>query len=1159
MKDKNTITLNGKISTQITGLLIQELPPISKPLLRSEKEEIDGRDGDIVTALGYSAYDKEISVGVYGDYDINQIIAYFNSEGVVTFSNEPDKYYNYQIIQQIDFERLVRYRTATVTFHCQPFKYSTTEGEEILDPPAQNLLSIPDFNKTTNGVTLTVADGVISVSGTPSAATEFYVPTGGLSLSAGTFTLSAQANGTGVTAASIRLIGSVPSDSDSLGGNYVALKNGQTVSIKGTLSATKNFGYLWFYITTGSALDFTMTAKVEDEAEKVASDEGTALMLLNTPEAPFNKFDLKGNTYQQTYSGKNLWKPASNGTQTQGGITSVREDGTITLTGTSTSTSTGTSPFYDLDTPLPAGTYTYSIKNALPYRLEFVMQDSNGTNHFPVIVAGSTSGTITTTWETVKIRNGIGGYTAGTEINVTIEELQLEAGSTATDYEPYVGGIPAPNPDYPQEVLNVKHQNMIRLTGKNLVSADELYLSASVERTSDGLRKTIESRINAFYYSSSVANPIGIYTVSFEGRISNIAEATLVLEPRAYIWGYNNLTLKDKDGNAADEVYRTLGSNWKKYSFTVTAYTSAQWTTDKAMYLYFSTYTNSPVFELRNFQIEAGVNATEFDGNAPQMYPIDFRIGKNMLSTDFLTMGRLLNSGSVNTAIKYQINTALSPLKVSPNTTYTISANLGETVKGMRLFVQECDVNTVPLNNINWIQLASEAYTFTTRGDTEYIKLGFGLSTTSATVNDSTEDTTEFSSVNEWLRGTTLQVEEGNTATAYEPYESIELCKIGDYQDNIRKLGDDWYVHKEIGKYTFTGSESWGEQSNYNTDNRMLFGFNATNAISGDNIADRTGISNNFIFTQVQSPSIDVTGFYFNRSANYSKWIYAKIQRSLLPTENVTGFKNWLANNNMTVYYQMSPATETKITNPTTIATLEAMKNNAHAYKGVTFVSSLPGGVSSLQLISSVEVIKSSDGVVTNAGNFISKPKLTVYGSGDIGISINGVQVFQIALGDEDYITIDTAAMEAYQDSTENLKNRLVTGDYDNFYLNPGDNQITFSGVVTQCIVENYSRWLQEVIEMTTNGLYYYTKDEVDDLISGGGGSGTGAFMTKAVYDTDNDGIVDNAEKVNGKTVLSDVPANAVFTDTTYTAGTGISITNGVISCTFADGDGVQY
>jgi len=51
--------------------------------------------------------------------------------------------------------------------------------------------------------------------------------------------------------------------------------------------------------------------------------------------------------------------------------------------------------------------------------------------------------------------------------------------------------------------------------------------------------------------------------------------------------------------------------------------------------------------------------------------------------------------------------------------------------------------------------------------------------------------------------------------------------------------------------------------------------------------------------------------------------------------------------------------------------------------------------------------------------------------------------------------------------------------------------------------------------------------------------------MEKSVYDTDNDGIVDNAEKVNNHTVLTDVPADAVFTDTTYTAGTGIEITSG--------------
>ena len=68
-----------------------------------------------------------------------------------------------------------------------------------------------------------------------------------------------------------------------------------------------------------------------------------------------------------------------------------------------------------------------------------------------------------------------------------------------------------------------------------------------------------------------------------------------------------------------------------------------------------------------------------------------------------------------------------------------------------------------------------------------------------------------------------------------------------------------------------------------------------------------------------------------------------------------------------------------------------------------------------------------------------------------------------------------------------------------------------------------------------------------------------GIYMEKSVYDTNNTGVVDNAEKVNGKTVLSNVPANAKFTDTTYTAGNGISINKGVISCTFADGDSEAY
>lgn len=123
----NFLIMNNVNSNTITGLLIQNLPPITKPRQRVNIEEIDGRDGDIITPLGYGSYDKEFQIGLSHNYDINEIIKYFDSEGTVTFSNEPDKYYNYKIIEQIDYEKLIRFKTANVKMHVQPFKYSINE------------------------------------------------------------------------------------------------------------------------------------------------------------------------------------------------------------------------------------------------------------------------------------------------------------------------------------------------------------------------------------------------------------------------------------------------------------------------------------------------------------------------------------------------------------------------------------------------------------------------------------------------------------------------------------------------------------------------------------------------------------------------------------------------------------------------------------------------------------------------------------------------------------------------------------------------------------------------------------------------------------------------------------------------------------------------
>lgn len=122
------VIINGVDSRTIQGLLITSLPPISKPAQRTLTETIDGRDGDSSIKLGYSAYDKSLGIALTFGYNVDDVISFFNSEGTIVFSNEPDKLYNFEIFEAIDFEKLIRFKTATVTIHTQPFKFSTTEN-----------------------------------------------------------------------------------------------------------------------------------------------------------------------------------------------------------------------------------------------------------------------------------------------------------------------------------------------------------------------------------------------------------------------------------------------------------------------------------------------------------------------------------------------------------------------------------------------------------------------------------------------------------------------------------------------------------------------------------------------------------------------------------------------------------------------------------------------------------------------------------------------------------------------------------------------------------------------------------------------------------------------------------------------------------------------
>jgi phage-related protein len=122
------IIYKGINSNTITGLLISELPDIVRPERRGDATEVDGMDGDIWRDAGYSSYEKQLEVGLYGDYNIDEIANYFSGDGWIIFSNEPTKKYYARFTRQVNFERLIRFRKAKIPFKVQPYKRLVTES-----------------------------------------------------------------------------------------------------------------------------------------------------------------------------------------------------------------------------------------------------------------------------------------------------------------------------------------------------------------------------------------------------------------------------------------------------------------------------------------------------------------------------------------------------------------------------------------------------------------------------------------------------------------------------------------------------------------------------------------------------------------------------------------------------------------------------------------------------------------------------------------------------------------------------------------------------------------------------------------------------------------------------------------------------------------------
>lgn len=162
--------------------------------------------------------------------------------------------------------------------------------------------------------------------------------------------------------------------------------------------------------------------------------------------------------------------------------------------------------------------------------------------------------------------------------------------------------------------------------------------------------------------------------------------------------------------------------------------------------------------------------------------------------------------------------------------------------------------------------------------------------------------------------------------------------------------------------------------------------------------------------------------------------------------------------NGATVYYGLITPTDVLL-GDTLQTQLDIIYEYCKSFEGQTNVLQYNDG---LPFILSINALKKGSDTITvnNTGNIYSKPSLLIEGTGTISVYLNDIQIFNIDLSQSSKIMIDTANLEAYDPDTNLLMNRKVTGDYNNFVLQAGNNNIRFSGNLTSAILTNYTRWL---------------------------------------------------------------------------------------------------
>ena len=236
--------------------------------------------------------------------------------------------------------------------------------------------------------------------------------------------------------------------------------------------------------------------------------------------------------------------------------------------------------------------------------------------------------------------------------------IQIVEGAEAKPYQQYVGGIPSPNPQYPQEIENANSEGMtVTVHGDNLLNKEEFAIKALRDETvlkRHGDVALSYTKINTFLKP----NTNYVFTFEIEGVTGNPSNEVLRSGQGLYIW---NSAQNKAYGFKTTKILNSGEIQKASYKFKTPADFYEQKFT---MYSYSGSYGNwiDATCIIRNVQIVEGEEAlpyqpyfrdeisipasVEVEGATVELNMASISLtdtGGTYTATDYLTVDRLAN------------------------------------------------------------------------------------------------------------------------------------------------------------------------------------------------------------------------------------------------------------------------------------------------------------------------------------------------------------------------------------------------------------------------------------------------------------------------------------------------------------------------------------